>query len=353
MKTAQNTPPKNVSTAKRIFQIILLLSTAVSLFFVPWKPVFAWLTPLPDSIQAELDASLEDGFEGALLYVDRAGEAPAFYAAGWHDRLAKIPANPHAYFKMASVGKLYDALLLVKLVHAGKLDLEQSVAHYLPEVSGRLARAHQITLRMLVQHRSGLPNITETPDFWNRTHPSKEETLALVYDLQPKFEPGTSYQYCNTNYLLLSMIAERALDAPYAAIMREFVLNPLKLDQTFQSMDELPDLSKLMSGYYVGVEEDIKSTHYGSMVATLEDVGKFVRLLNNGQAFLQGEAELYAQLYEYEHTGLIPGYQTIARYYPEMDAVVVHGVNTTDFSGYHWNLFAISHNRLIRILKNA
>lgn len=59
-----------------------------------------------------------------------------------------------------------------------------------------------------------------------------------------------------------------------------------------------------MRGYYVGVEEDIKTTDYGSMIATAEDVGIFLRALNDGSLFEEGEQEIYSSIYVYEHTGL-------------------------------------------------
>tara|TARA_R110002050_G_scaffold294238_4_gene451768 strand:+ start:4797 stop:5072 length:276 start_codon:yes stop_codon:yes gene_type:complete len=90
-------------------------------------------------------------------------------------------------------------------------------------------------------------------------------------------------------------------------------------------------MDRLMSGYYVGVDEDIKTSDYGSMVATAEDVGKFLRALNEGTLFNEKEQGIYSSIYEYNHTGLIPGYQSIAKYHKDIDAVVIQFTNTTDF----------------------
>ena len=106
-----------------------------------------------------------------------------------------------------------------------------------------------------------------------------------------------------------------------------------------------------MSGYYVGIEEDIKTADYGSMIATAEDVGIFLRALNDGSLFDEGEQEIYSTIYQYDHAGLVPGYQSIAEYHKDIDAVVIQFVNTTNFSGYTWNLSQIVYNRIVKILK--
>ena len=100
---------------KRIVRILLLVGTVTSLFFVPWILVWAWILPLPASVQEQLDEAIGHGFDGMIVYVDKAGQPPAYYAAGWHDRKNKIPANPHALFKIASIRKLYVAVAITKL----------------------------------------------------------------------------------------------------------------------------------------------------------------------------------------------------------------------------------------------
>ena len=102
----------------------------------------------------------------------------------------------------------------------------------------------------------------------------------------------------------------------------------------------------------VGIEEDIKTTDYGSMLATAEDVGIFLRALNDGSLFAEGEQEIYSSIYEYDHTGLIPGYQSIAKYHEDIDAVLIQFTNTTDFEGYKWNLSEIVYSRIVKILRN-
>ena len=336
---------------KRIVRIVLLIGTITSLFFVPWPLVKAWLLPLPDTVQEQVNEAIGHGFDGMIVYVDEAGKPPEYYAAGWHDRENKIPADPHALFKIASIGKLYDAVAITKLVHDGHLSLDKTLADYFPELSGRIEHADKITLRMMVQHRSGIPNLTETPNFWTNPPENSDEALERVLDLPANFEPGEDYEYSNTNYLLISHLIEKVTGMSNSQYIREEILNPLALNNTFSSIHDI-DMDDLMSGYYVGVEEDIKTADYASMVATAEDVGTFLRALNEGSLFEEEEQEIYSSIYVYNHTGLIPGYQSIAKYHKDIDTVVIQFVNTTDFDGYTWTVSEIVYKRILKILRS-
>jgi len=87
------------------------------------------------------------------------------------------------------------------------------------------------------------------------------------------------------------------------------------------------------------------------MLATAEDVGKFLRALNDGSVFDEGEQEIYSSIYVYEHGGLVPGYQSLAEYHKDIDTIVVQFINTTNFDGYDWNLSEIIINRIVKIVR--
>jgi CubicO group peptidase (beta-lactamase class C family) len=282
--------------------------------------------------------------------VDKEGKDPQFYAAGWKNREDRVPADSHSLFKIASIGKLYDAVSVAKLVHDKRLSLDKTIADYFPEFAGRIENAEKITLRMMVRHRSGIPNLTDTPNFWVDPPKSDQEALDLILDQPANFQPDEDYEYSNTNYLLITLLIEKVTGKSKFEFIKEAILDPLNLKNTFGSLDQV-NLDDLMSGYYVGIEEDIKTADYGSMIATAEDVGIFLRALNDGSLFDEGEQEVYSSIYQYNHTGLIPGYQSIAEYHKDIDTVVIQFVNTTNFSGYTWNLSQIVYKRIVKILK--
>ncbi|MCT4646263.1 MAG: beta-lactamase family protein [Carboxylicivirga sp.] len=334
---------------KRILRIVLIVASIASLFFVPWLLVKAWILPLPDTIQEQADEAINHGFDGMLVYVDQTGKTPQFFASGWHNRESKIPANPHALFKIASISKLYDAVAVTKLVSNGRLSLDKTIADYLPELKGRIENAEKISLRLMIQHKSGMPNFTDAPNFWAAPTQSYEESLALILDKPANFEPGESYEYCNTNYLLINKIMDDALGYGNFQYIQEEILTPLNLNNTYGSLSEV-DMKNVMSGYHVGYPYDLKADEHG-MLATAEDVGIFLRALNDGSLFKQGEQEIYASIYEYEHSGWVPGYQSFAVYHKDIDAVVVAFYSTTDPKLYNWNLSEIINNRIVKILK--
>ncbi|WP_421824412.1 serine hydrolase domain-containing protein [Flagellimonas oceanensis] len=339
---------KNKKT-KWTVRVLLLAATVISLYFVPWLLVKAWILPLPDTVQEQADEAIGHGFDGMIVYVDQAGKPPQYIASGWHDRESKIRAKPDALFKIASISKLYDAVAVTKLVRDGRLSLDKTVADYLPELVGRIENVEEITLRLLIQHRSGIPNFTDAPNFWAAPTQSFEESLALVLDKPANFEPGKDYEYCNTNYLLINKIMDDALGYDNFQFIQEKILKPMNLNHTYGSLSEV-DLDDVMSGYHVGHPFDLKADDHG-MVATAEDVGIFLRALNDGALFAPGEQEIYTSIYEYEHGGWVPGYQSFAKYHKDLDAVTVEFYSTTDSKLYNWNLSEIINNRIVKILK--
>ncbi|MDP5045226.1 MAG: beta-lactamase family protein [Leeuwenhoekiella sp.] len=335
---------------KQIFRILFIAASIGSLYFVPWILVKAWILPLPDTVQEQVTEALDYGFDGMIVYIDQAGKEPEFYAAGWHDRKNEIPANPKALFKIASITKLYVAVAATKLIKAKRLSLDKTLAEYFPELTNRIENADAITLRMMLQHRSGIPNYVDHPDYWTNLPKNKEETLGYALDLPADFKPDTDYGYSNTNYMLISDLIDKTIGYSHRQFIKEEILDLLNLENTYGSIQDI-DIANLMSGYYVGIEEDLKTEETGLMIATAEDVGTFIRALNDGSVFNEGEQEIYSTIYEYEHTGLLPGYQSIAKYHEEIDTVIIQFNNTTNFVGYEWNLAEISYGRILKIVK--
>jgi D-alanyl-D-alanine carboxypeptidase len=335
---------------KGILRILFIAASIGSLYFVPWIVVKAWILPLPNSVQEQLEEAIDHGFDGMIVYVDQAGQPPEYYAAGWHDRKNKIPAYPQALFKIASISKLYIAVAVAKLANDQTLSLDKTLADYLPELVGRIENADMITLRMMVQHRSGIPNFTDSPNHWINPPKGNRENLELVLDKPADFEPNEKYRYSNTNYLLIGEILDKTLGYSHHEYIKKEILIPLHLNNTYSLLSEV-NIDDVMSGYYVGSDEDFKWENTGLFLATAEDVGIFIRALNDGSVFKEGEQEIYSSIYEYEHTGLLPGYQSFAKYYKDIDTVVIQFNNTTNFDGYDWNLAQITYNRIVKIVR--
>lgn len=189
--------------------------------------------PLPDTVQEQLNEGINYGFDGMIVYVDETGKPPELFAAGWHDRNKKIPAYPQALFKIASITKLYIAVATTKLVKEGRLSLDKTLAEYFPELAESIEYSDKITLRMMVQHRSGIPNFVDHPDYWTKPPKNRQETLEYALDLPADFIPGEDYGYSNTNYMLIEDLIDKTLGYSHQEYIKERILIPLGLKNTF------------------------------------------------------------------------------------------------------------------------
>jgi D-alanyl-D-alanine carboxypeptidase len=343
-------------TVRKLIKIAMpVIAIVCIIIFPPWDIVSVWLSPLPDSIQEQVDDATDRGLEGIIVYIDLPDKEPEFYAAGWKNREYQVPADPHALFKIASISKLYIAVAAAKLVNDKTLSLDKSLADYLPELVGSIENTDQITLRMMLQHRSGIPNFTDDPNFpWFDLPLGLHDYLKFALNKPADFKPDSRYRYSNTNYLLIGNILDQELGYSHHQFIEEEIVAPLGLSHTFSLLSQV-DTGALASGYgyYTGHEGDLKELDYispgGSMIATAQDVGIFLRALNDGTLLGDGEQTIYSSIYEYGHTGLLPGYSSIARYHEDIDAVVIQFVNTS--GGNTWTISEIVYNRIVKILR--
>lgn len=329
-----------------------IVAIICTLVFVPWNGVLAWLSPLPDTVQEQVDDAIDHGLDGIIVYADQPGKQPALYAAGLKNRKNQEPAGPEALFKIASISKLYIAAATAKLVHSQQLSLDDTLADHLPELERRIENADHITLKMLLQHRSGIPNFVDQEEFdWSKSHTNISEHLQLALDKPAVFEPDERYQYSNTNYLLIARILDNVLGYSHHQYIKEQLSDPLGLTRTYGLLSQV-DLSDVTSGYHHPYEGDTKELDWvtpgGSMIATARDVGIFLRALTDGALLNREEQAIYSSVYEYEHTGWLLGYYSIARYHKELDAVIVQFVNTTGENSIMAS--NIVYNRIVRIL---
>ncbi len=144
---------------------------------------------------------------------------------------------------LQSISKTYMAVAILKLVEQGKIDLDQSMATYLPKhISQHIAQAEKISVRMLLNHTSGIPEYNLQPAYvsYLLQHPQHlfqpEDYLHYIHQKPLDFPPGSKYSYRNTNYLLLAMMADFIV-GDHAKLIRETIFQPLQLTHTFYRGD--------------------------------------------------------------------------------------------------------------------
>ena len=176
------------------------------------------------------------------------------HASGFAKTETKAPMTPDHLQYTQSVSKTFMAVVILKLYEQGKIKLEDPVTKYLPEKHSRyIKNASEITVRMLLNHQSGVAEYNTNPayvaDFL--MHPGRvtKPEAALVYleNEKPQFAPGAEYRYTNTNYLLLALIAD-AITGNHASYIEKNIFQPLGMKNSlyrgskgYLTSDRLPD----------------------------------------------------------------------------------------------------------------
>lgn len=281
-----------------------------------------------ESLQQVVD-SAASSIDGIIVYVDEAGKEPQWLSSGISDRETSAEITNGDLFKIASISKLFIAVAATKLVNENVIRMEDTLAMWLPELVDDIANAETITLEMMLRHRSGIPDFDSQVGFsWENAHSDIDATLQFALNLPADFSPDARFEYSNTNYLLIGKVLDTALGFSHEEYIKTDILTPLGLSNTYLQASEA-NIDSIVSGYWLG--ENRKAQDYvipgGSMVSTAEDVAVFLRALNTGELLTLEEKSIYP--YFLNHSGWVPGYQSIANYYSDINAVVIQFINTT------------------------
>ena len=148
---------------------------------------------------------------------------------------ATSPPRADTHFRIASNTKTMTAAVIVLLAQEGKLSLDDPVSKYVPGVPN----GDNITIAELLEMRSGLYNYTNDPVILGRpstmTRPRsgpQTKLLAIAFAHPPNFPPGTDFEYNNTNYALLGLIAEKVDGKPLASCLQDRLFGPLGMKDT-------------------------------------------------------------------------------------------------------------------------
>lgn len=208
-----------------------------------WKDVRAQLDSFYKvQVRAGFNGSVLIGYEGKVLYERYFGSA---------NREEKIPLSQDASVQLASITKTFTGAAVLYLYQHKYLNIDDPVSHYLPTFP-----YEKITLRMLLNHRSGLPEYLHwAPQYVkNRSTPIyNKQLLSLMAKHKPplQFRPDTRFRYCNTNYAMLASVIEAVSGMSYKRFMEHYIFEPLGLRHTFvfDPADGLPDASTISYKY--------------------------------------------------------------------------------------------------------
>jgi len=175
---------------------------------------------------------------GAPGYVARIndGHRVAITLAGLADTTTRRPLTSRDQFEVGSNTKTFMSTLALQLVDRGQLDLNAPVSKYLP---GVVPNGRNITVRMLLNHTSGLFSYTADADFFTKLSDdpqhvwTEQELLDVAFKHEPNFAPGTSWSYSNTNYILVGMILQKQTGKSLPDLVQQRIAGPLGLKHTY------------------------------------------------------------------------------------------------------------------------
>jgi len=262
-------------------------------------------TDVQQRLQEVLDTSVEKPdvmLPGAIAHYHSPAYRPWSGAAGLGQVPPAVAMRPHDRFRAGSVLKTLLATVTLQHVEEGALALDQKLPTLLPaSVTARIANAEQISLRMLLNHTSGIPEwnspafdaqvIADPGRIW-----TADEFIDIASRLPPSFAPGTSWSYSNTDYNLLGLVLDRLDGKTWRTQVRERVLDRLAMAHT--SLPEPGDPT--VPGDYAHGYQDVEGTVMDlskvdpsmagaagghALVTTVQDLGRFLDALLAGQLF--------------------------------------------------------------------
>jgi CubicO group peptidase (beta-lactamase class C family) len=205
----------------------------------------------PD-MKTKMDAAAEEvlaetGVPSASIAVVEHGAIVYTHAYGKAKLHPPVPATSAMRYSIGSISKQFTAAAVLLLEQQGKLSVNDPVSKYLPD----LTRANEVTIRMLLSHTSGYQ------DFWPEDYlmpPMREATTAQhILDVWGKkpldFDPGTKWQYSNTNYVIAGRIVEQVSGEPLMQFLQRYIFKPLDMRQVWNSDAE--KLGETDAGGYI------------------------------------------------------------------------------------------------------
>ncbi|MGI8405707.1 MAG: serine hydrolase domain-containing protein [Thermomicrobiales bacterium] len=196
----------------------------------------AW--PTDNLLQEMIGKTVADiGFPGAIALLSTPGRETWIASFGTSDRATNAPTTADMHTRVGSITKMFTATIVLQLVDDGSFSLDDTLTTTLPSAAN-LPHAERISIRHLLNMRSGIYNYTEDGEAFAKLFASTEnvwtheQLIDIVRAHDAYFEPGTEFHYSNTNYILLEMIIERVTERPFGELLQERLLTPLGLSGT-------------------------------------------------------------------------------------------------------------------------
>ena len=164
---------------------------------------------------------------------------------GYADIEGRIPIDAHSTFRLGSVSKQFTAMAIMILAEEGKLDYDDAVIDYVPQ----LTEYPDVTIRHLLTHTSGMPDYYDTVDTSGGMPTNADMPADMAAMDGPVFAPGEQYEYSNPAYEMLPLIVEKVSGQTFAEFMQRNVFAPAGMDDSLIYDHTEPEIANRVWGY--------------------------------------------------------------------------------------------------------
>ena len=226
----------------RLTHALALILAALSLSALAQNPTPAPAAQTVSTLAPQLQASVDRianqviqarGIPSASVAVVQHGRLAYTHAYGLAHLDPKLPATPEMRYSIGSVSKQFTAAAILLLAEQGSLTLDDPVGNYIPG----LTRGGEVTIRQILSHTSGYQDYW--PEDYLMTPMFQPTTAQHILDTWAKkpldFDPGTKWQYSNTNYVIAGLIVEKITGAPLMDFLVQHIFRPLNMTSVWNS----------------------------------------------------------------------------------------------------------------------
>lgn len=311
-----------------------------------------------------------DKFMGTMT-ITKNGHEVFSKAIGFADSETQVELANNSKFRIGSITKAFTAVIIFQLIDEDQLTLQTPLSKFFPEVPN----ASKITIANLLNHSSGLYNITSSKDFgeWMYKPSSQEDMISRIAEFEVDFQPSEKTEYSNTNYILLGYIAEALDEKSYASILKTRIADKIGLTSTYYggsivtNNNESYSYAKGATVWQKQNETDMSNPGgAGAIVSTAKDLTTFFNALFDNKLMSETSFTSMKQTNDketchgifyanmngndiYASEGGIDGFQSMLAHVPATKITVALTSNALDFSKMRIMLsaIAVSHGQAI------
>jgi D-alanyl-D-alanine carboxypeptidase len=259
----------------------------------------------------------------------------------------KIPATRQTKYRIGSISKMFTATMIFQLIEDGKLSLTTTIDKYFPQ----LPNANKITISNLLNHRSGLHNFTDDPEYltWMTQPKTRDEMLAIISKGGVDFQPNEKFSYSNSGYVILGYIIEKVSKQSYSEYLRNRITSKIGLSNTYVGTKADAKKSESFSYRFANNWEQVPETDMsipagaGAIVSTSVDLTKFIESLFSLKLVSDSSLEQMKTMTDrcgmgmfpfpfdakiaYGHNGGIDGFASTLEYFPDDSLALAYCTN--------------------------